>query len=492
MLSHWLGLALISFTPMIIAPSYAETVPVLNFTTLDIKDSLSQSPYGISADGSVIVGSLTDDDPNNWMNATYRAYRWTKAGGVQDLGTMGGISAYATGVSANGSVIVGGVKDTNGNYHAYRWTKAGGVQDLGTMGGRSATASAVSINGSVIVGSYTNDDPKNFVDAKFHVYRWTQVGGVQDIGTMGGISAQARGVSANGSVIVGWFKDTNGNIHAYRWTEANGVKDLGTMGGKSAYANGVSADGTIIIGTFMLPNGGGTHIYRWTQADGIQDLGDMGVRSLSVNSVSANGLLILGFYIGTKLSNYRPQYYLARLDSPSVPAIASTEPTSNNPETLPSDEEAKYQNILATGHPAQIYTLAIKMQSESHPDHAAKLYQVLIDRFPDSNYTAKAIDKMETGVPQHQTTPQQPTQQQMASNQHANEQHVASCKAQCDLTFKSCKSQVSSLRAQSVANVLLGSLGKNIALTQQGIGQAGASDQANCYGQQQACYGFCQ
>jgi probable HAF family extracellular repeat protein len=139
----------------------------------------------------------------------------------RDLGTMGGISAQATGVSADGSVIVGFFNTANKQHgfygqHAFRWTASGGAQDLGTMGGISADAGGVSADGSVIVGSF------GYAPGATHAYRWTQSGGVQDLGTMGGILAIATGASADGSVIVGGFGDANNITHAYRWTQSGG------------------------------------------------------------------------------------------------------------------------------------------------------------------------------------------------------------------------------------------------------------------------------
>jgi probable HAF family extracellular repeat protein len=72
--------------------------------------------YGVSADGSVVVGWLTTPQGD-------RAFRWTASGGMQDLGTLGGDYSEASGVSADGAVVVGGATNAAGYYRAFRWTE---------------------------------------------------------------------------------------------------------------------------------------------------------------------------------------------------------------------------------------------------------------------------------------------------------------------------------------------------------------------------------
>jgi probable HAF family extracellular repeat protein len=58
---------------------------------------------------------------------------------MQDLGTLGGGGSGASGVSANGRVVVGWADDAAGQVRAFRWTASGGMQDLGTLpGGRGS------------------------------------------------------------------------------------------------------------------------------------------------------------------------------------------------------------------------------------------------------------------------------------------------------------------------------------------------------------------
>src|SRR4051794_3130922 len=65
--------------------------------------------------------------------------------------------------------------------------------------------------------------------------------------------SSARGVSADGSVVVGYFDDS---YSAFRWTKAGGMVFI--AGGS---ANGASEDGAVVVGGHARGGGGS---FRWT------------------------------------------------------------------------------------------------------------------------------------------------------------------------------------------------------------------------------------
>ncbi len=99
-----------------------------------------------------------------------------------------------------------------------------------------------------------------------HVFRWTQTEGFTDLGAMGGDHAIVNGVSADGSVLAGWFSTgrtrgiPTGKSRAFVWSKKAGITDLGYMKGKYADAQAVSADGSIVVGTWT-DNQGKSHGY---------------------------------------------------------------------------------------------------------------------------------------------------------------------------------------------------------------------------------------
>ncbi|MEF8719147.1 MAG: autotransporter domain-containing protein [Candidatus Accumulibacter necessarius] len=175
--------------------------------TLGGPDSYARA---VSADGNVVVGAASDANTRN------RAFRWTQAGGMVDLGTLGGTYAYAWAdsvawdVSADGNVVVGDALNADKVYRAFRWTQADGMIDLGTLGGVNSHAHAVSADGNVVVG-WASIGPTS------RAFRWSQASGMQSVEqwlAANGVTVapgletdSATGTSANGSVVVGELKN---------------------------------------------------------------------------------------------------------------------------------------------------------------------------------------------------------------------------------------------------------------------------------------------
>ena len=125
----------------------------------------------------------------NTSNYEERAFRWTLANGMENLGTLGGNQSIANAVSADGSIIVGYSRDANDIKRAFKWTVANGNARSGSW--RYGTeAVAISADGSVVV---VNNGMDGFA------YRWTS-GGMENLGTLGGNQTIAYDISTDGSV----------------------------------------------------------------------------------------------------------------------------------------------------------------------------------------------------------------------------------------------------------------------------------------------------
>jgi probable HAF family extracellular repeat protein len=201
---------------------------------------------------------------------------------MQDLGTLpGGDGSVAYGVSADGSVVVGWARNAAGQWRTFRWTAAGGMQDLGTLGGWGSAAYGVSADGSVVVGWAENSA------GQWRAFRWTAAGGMQHLGTLGGSESEAYGVSADGSVVVGSARNAEGWSRAFRWTAAGGMEDLNityahllTDGSVLLEARAISPDGRYIVGRgYNAATGRREAFLLDTQGTGVEEgSGAAGVR----------------------------------------------------------------------------------------------------------------------------------------------------------------------------------------------------------------------
>jgi len=251
------------------------------------------SAYGISADGSVIVGSSY---LSGLSNSTAFKY---ENGTMTSLGTLGGASSIAHGVSADGSVIVG--QSTDGSqFTAFKYEN-GTMTSLGTLGGTTSRARAVSANGLVIVGESRFDGSTNNRAFKY------ENGVMTSLGTLGGMSSQAYGVSADGSVIVGNAQTQIGHNVAYKY-ENGTMTSLGTLGGNSSFARAVSANGKVIVGGTTTT---GSQIDAFKYENGtMTSLGSLGVATTSyAEGVSADGSVIVGWSYLSGFTNQRAFKY---------------------------------------------------------------------------------------------------------------------------------------------------------------------------------------
>jgi probable HAF family extracellular repeat protein len=169
------------------------------------------SAFGLSgtAQAPVAVGAAIKGSGGN--GPTFHAFRWTPAGGLQDLGVTTGEESFATAISGNGLVIVGEARDASGFWRAFRWTASTGMHDIGTLGGPESAAFAVNNDGTVIVGTSLTSGSTGSSDC----FIWTATNGMQELKAVlnaAGVHTADNwvqlttldGISADGTVIVGY------------------------------------------------------------------------------------------------------------------------------------------------------------------------------------------------------------------------------------------------------------------------------------------------
>jgi probable HAF family extracellular repeat protein len=269
--------------------------------------TFSSIASGVSADGSVVVGSSSSA-------FGFEAFRWTQGGGMMGLGDLPDDPPYgsaATGVSADGSIVVGSsavdIESSHGgppfltHYRPFRWTQGGGMVDLGLLRpaqDETGFGYAVSADGSVIVGMSGEREPMTVPHGK--AFRWSAGGGMEGMGVLSGYSySDAFESSDDGSVIVGrsWSgAHTFIAGEAVRWSPASGLVGLGDLpgGNVNSAAYDVSADGAVVVGRGSSDSG--TQAIRWTPGGGMVGLGVLTALDWSAaEAVSADGSVVVGY-----------------------------------------------------------------------------------------------------------------------------------------------------------------------------------------------------
>jgi probable HAF family extracellular repeat protein len=230
--------------------------PQPRYSVVDLNTGFNSTPTGIT-NGGLIAGNYQAPNGQN------RAFLW-RAGGAQDAGTLGG-TTQAAAVNEQG-VVVGLSVNGQNQQRAVR-IDSNGIADLGGLPGAVASvAFDINSTGWIVGGSMVPSGSTTVNRAAM----W-RGGNVISLGSLGGGQGEARGISDAGHV-VGWATTANNGQHAFRWTEPGGMVDLGTLGGAGTYSFGldVNIHGTVVG---MATGPSGQRAFMWTPQTGMQDLG---------------------------------------------------------------------------------------------------------------------------------------------------------------------------------------------------------------------------
>ena len=234
-------------------------------------------PYGVSASGSIVVGSYRLPDGFYWMPTT------------GDVFIGGGVGAFA--VSRDGRTIAGTALDPRRVEQAAVWQRGAEWRLLGSI-----RPNAVPCGELLSAGRGTSGDGKVIVGLAWdscgvaRAFRWEETTGMIDLGTVvANRSTSANGVSADGRVVVGYQQRSDGVRQGARWVD--GKEDVfAGPNGHVGDAFGANTDGSIIVGQNCRPPTDADPFdqsaWLWTAAEGIVCVPVPGVRP------SAEGLML--------------------------------------------------------------------------------------------------------------------------------------------------------------------------------------------------------
>ena len=227
----------------------------------------SSGAQAASFDGDFITGY------HQYFPDIYRGYRWTAAGGYQDIGDLPGgpVSTVPSTISRDRATIVG-----QGNYSfsggvvqsdAFVWTEETGIYALPGLGFGGNQAIGVSGNGRVVVGGSQGE-------AGFRPVKWTMEDSVAVVlaDLPGGSDVgNAYSTSDDGPFITGLSHSSR-----FRGGAVEGLRRGGGRSGRPARRGGlgdqcadVSDDGSMVVG--YSEAGAGKHGFIWDEAHGMRD-----------------------------------------------------------------------------------------------------------------------------------------------------------------------------------------------------------------------------
>jgi probable HAF family extracellular repeat protein len=172
------------------------------------------------------------------------------------------VGSQATGVSADGSVVVG----ITANGTAFRWTEAGGYV---AIGGGTGSAPSVSADGQTITSNALDSEGRTNPAIWLGGTDWQTLGGISFCSDGNGTYGTSFGVSGDGSIVVGLGYENGCNTgRGFSWQESTGMVNLGTLvPNRPSRANDISDDGQVIVGWNDLATGARVAV-KWV--DGVE------------------------------------------------------------------------------------------------------------------------------------------------------------------------------------------------------------------------------
>jgi probable HAF family extracellular repeat protein len=228
-------------------------------------------------DSGMAVGWCGNEAPR-------RAFAWTEATGMMDLGTLGGTSALAFG-TRNGRAVGSSTLSGDLTENAMAWSQSTGMFDLGSLGGGSwilgyATA------GNVVVGAgAVNDQPRAF--------RWTPETGLVALAMLpGGTESVANSVDGH---LIGGFSTTSlpGRRPVVWRTDGTLIDPIGAPIESCGIFVCGSGEVTSVRDGLVVGYSGGAderlRAFAWSEAGGLVNLGLLPGATDSLGGGSALG-----------------------------------------------------------------------------------------------------------------------------------------------------------------------------------------------------------
>jgi probable HAF family extracellular repeat protein len=256
----------------------------------DIGGELSRA-FGINQTG-LAVGDFAQMEPSTPNHAAL-----FKKGAVLDLGVLpGALFSRANGVNSNGYVVgFSGSEFDSENSRAFAWTKATGMLDIGTLGGPYAQATAIN-DANYATGNASIAQAIGSRHA-FLYQVWPGYGPIKpmvDLGTLGGGSSYGTAINMSNHVVGYSLLNTSSGRHAFLYN-GGALVDLGSLSPWADYSVALGINNTDqVVGYSYIQNGPGSDLVR--QAAFIVYPNMMQIKMVNLNELIA-GPTAPGFWL---------------------------------------------------------------------------------------------------------------------------------------------------------------------------------------------------
>jgi probable HAF family extracellular repeat protein len=364
---------------------------------------VNSSCQSFITDSGLIVGGSENgliDPLNGWP--AMEAVVWNGSQ-IASLGTFGGNESFAIWANNHGQVVGAAANTIPDPYsvffgwgtqtRAFLWTEAQGLKDLGTLGGPDALATGITDRGQIFGASYTSyipnpitlippfdgfvyengqmtDIPNTFGGAQFdpfwvnnrgqltgtaslpgetmfHPFLWDN-GTLTDLGTLGGDSGEGDFINEAGQ-IVGQSTFAGDQIyHGFLWYRGV-LTDLGTFAGDScSNANSINLRGQIVgqSGICFVT----TRAVLWENGQ-IFDLNTLVASGPSLRLFSANDINERGEIAGVGVSNGEFHVVLLTPCDENHPGVAGCDYSMVDASALPSRPTLRLGSSPAAASP---------------------------------------------------------------------------------------------------------------------------------------------
>jgi probable HAF family extracellular repeat protein len=193
------------------------------------------------------------------------------------------------GFGVNSSAVVVGDSSFGKDFRHAAVFRSGSATDLGTLkeGGNFSRANCINANAEIVGFS---SEQLDLATGRAFIVNALNPSGLIDLGTLGGLSAQAWGINDGGFVTGN--SQINGDLdatHAFIWDRNGGMRDLGTIAGNFSYGTFINKQNHVVGYSTITTNNDRVHAF-FHNGNEMIDLGSLGGASLDSDNSYALGI----------------------------------------------------------------------------------------------------------------------------------------------------------------------------------------------------------